>query len=443
VSFNKLSLSNKSRSVIRFSSIVLALIFMLLPLLACDSGEPSTTRRDADYGSYGKELAETLADDYPRRIPGSDQEAEAAQYIFDQLTLLGYSPEIQTFTFFKGSRSQKSQNVIARVSGSGFSYSPQFEQDRSEEAPDKVDDRVLIIGAHYDTPDFTLEADEDGKIPRNTADGIHNNASGVAAVMTAAKQMLQEKPGYNIQFVFFGAGSNQQEGAQAFLDSLSDNELERIDAMVNIGPIYAGDKIYAHAGQNSVRTGSEKSYEMRRKLYQVTDIFFDYVLNTQNNYAVFTNQTDYYMPYTPSGASVEQAGLYREWTVIESDHTPFDRAGIPIVFMESGDYNVDKSDLGKENTSPRFAPSKGMISGTLFDESDYLEEFFRTVEKDSDIDLAAREEQDSNKTETTGSGTQEVEEKTDEDRLTKRINNTAFILVQLTRRGPIDYVFDN
>ena len=212
--------------------------------------------------------------------------------------------------------------------------------------------------------------------------------------------------------------------------------------MINIGPIYAGDKIYAHAGQNSVRPGSEKNYEMRRKLYQVTDIFFDYVLNTQNNYAVYTNQTDYYMPYTPTGVSAKQLGLYREWTVIESDHTPFDRAGIPVVFMESGDYNVAESDLGKENTSPRFAPTNGMISGSLFDKTDYLEEFFRTVEEESFVDLPAIEDQDSGATTTTGTGTQESEKKTEEDRLTKRINNTAFILVQLTRRGPIDYIFD-
>ncbi len=442
MSFNKLSSSYKSRSAIRFISVIFAVIFMLLPLLACDSDEPEATTRDAAYGAFGKEFAETLAHNYPRRIAGSDQEAEAAQYIFDQLALMGYTPEKQSFTFFQGSTSRNSQNVIARLSGSGFSYSPQFEQDRSETAPDRVDDRILIIGAHYDTPDFTPEADENGEPVRNTADGIHNNASGVAAVMTAAKQMLQEQPGYDIQFVFFGAGSRQQEGAQAFLASLSDNELKRVDAMVNIGPIYAGDKVYAHAGQNSVRSGSEKSYEMRRKLYQVTDIFFDYVLNTQNNYAVFTNQTDYYMPYTPSGAGGEQMGLYREWTVIESDHTPFDRAGIPIVFMESGDYDVAESDLGQENTSPRFAPTNGMISGSLFDESDYLEEFFRTVEQDAYMDMLAREGQDSNITETTGTKTQEDEEETDEDRLTKRINNTAFILVQLTRRGPIDYVFD-
>ena len=79
---------------------------------------------------------------------------------------------------------------------------PQFEQDRVENAPETLDDRILIIGAHYDTPEFTPPANENGQVPINTADGIHNNASGVAAVMMTAKQMLQTKPGYDIHLVF-------------------------------------------------------------------------------------------------------------------------------------------------------------------------------------------------------------------------------------------------
>ncbi|MDD2426837.1 MAG: M28 family peptidase [Eubacteriales bacterium] len=436
---------NKAGSIIRYTCFVLALILLALPLFACQTDEPEAKTRDAAYGTAGAEFAETLAHNFSRRTPGSDEEAGAAQFIFDQLKLMGYSPQKQDFSFYKTGVPTESQNIIAKINGEGFSYSPQFEQDRSESAAAKIDDRILIIGAHYDTPEFTPEADENGYVPSNTADGIHNNASGVAAVLMAAKQMLQVKPGYDIYFVFFGSGTYKQEGAKAYLKSLSDSEINLIDAMVNIGPIYAGDKIYAHAGQNSVLPGAEKDYEMRRKLYQVTDVFFDYMLNTQNSYAVYTNQSDYFMPYSPLGGGATQLGLYREWTVIESDHTPFDRAGIPIVFIESGDYNVTKEDLGQENTSPRFAPTNGMISGSLFDESDYLEEFFRTLEEeDTVIEWPAVTESDATNTETNGTEKEEPADTRayDDNRLTKRINNTAFILVQLARRGPIDYVYD-
>ncbi|MFA6691439.1 MAG: M28 family peptidase [Saccharofermentanales bacterium] len=447
MSINKLLTKENIRFSIRYFCIVLAVFLLVLPLLACQGDEPEARMRDADYGFGGKEFAETLARNFPRRVPGSDEEERAAQYIFDQLTLFGYTPEMQRFSFYKTGELMESQNVLVKISGSGFTYAPQFEQDRVENAPETLDDRILIIGAHYDTPEFTPPANENGQVPINTADGIHNNASGVAAVMMTAKQMLQTKPGYDIHLVFFGAGTRRQEGAQAYLQSLSSAEVELVDAMVNIGPIYAGDKVYAHAGQNSVMEGAEKNYEMRRKLYQVTDIFFDYRLNTQNGYAVYTNQTDYYMPHSPIGGGPKQLGLYREWTTIESDHTPFDEAGIPVVFIESGDYNVAKEDLGQENTSPRFAPTEGMISGTLFDESQHLEEFFRALEEESNINLPTLKDEVESETEANETIEGETEEEAEGeeisiDRLSKRINNTAFILLQLSRRGPINYSFE-
>ena len=39
-------------------------------------------------------------------------------------------------------------------------------------------------------------------------DGIHHNASGVAAVLTAARILREEVPGYDVVFVFFGAGTD-------------------------------------------------------------------------------------------------------------------------------------------------------------------------------------------------------------------------------------------
>ena len=92
--------------------------------------------READYGFGGKEFAETLARNFPRRVPGSDEEERAAQYIFDQLTLFGYTPEMQRFSFYKTGELMESQNVLVKISGSGFTYAPQFEQDRVENAPE-------------------------------------------------------------------------------------------------------------------------------------------------------------------------------------------------------------------------------------------------------------------------------------------------------------------
>ncbi len=299
----------------------------------------------------------------------------------------------------------------------------------------------MVIGAHYDTP-AAMQADEsedDDEQETVHPDGIHNNASGVASVLTAARILRQEHPGYDIVFVFFGAGTDDYRGARHYLSSLAPEDRARIDVMVNVGPIYAGDKVYAHAGQNSVRSGEYKDYAKRRKLYQVTDIFFEFQLNTRNRYAVYTNQASFFVTLD----SGEQA-VFREWTSKLSDHTPFDRAGIPVVFMESGDYRVKKiEDVTIESRNPFFQDTAGVISATRFDRTEVLEELFRQMDEQTAGQTIPAIDPDGS---TAGEPDPEPDSKGNSKqvivpRLIQRINNTAFVLVQLTRKGPLNYDF--
>ncbi len=298
----------------------------------------------------------------------------------------------------------------------------------------------MILGAHYDTPEFALaeteEVDEETENDFKWPEGIHNNASGVAAVLTAARVMRLEAPGYDVIFVFFGAGTDEYQGARHYMASLSSEERKQVEVMVNIGPIYAGDKVYAHAGQNSVRGGEYKDYQKRRKLYQVTDIFFDNQMNTKNRYAIYTNQASFLVP-TDTG----ETAVFREWTTKLSDHTPFDRAGIPIVFFESGEYRVKSVDeVMIESRNPYFQETGGLISKTRFDRIDLLENLFREMDEQQarqTIPIIDGGEEEPLETEEGDEGeTQKIV-----PRLTLRINNTAFVLVQLARKGPLNYDF--
>ncbi len=414
---------------------------IVLTAAACADRKGSESVRIADYGNSGADFARELALRYPRRLAFSDQEKDASILIADNLTKIGYSPEIQNFSVVDSEGNTKSsQNVIVRLDGQGFRYAPKTKgsKDMGDQSPDKrLDDLILVIGAHYDTPSVKIKPGKDGTTEPVVADGIHHNASGVAAVLTAAKVMREMKPGYDIIFVFFGAGTSSYVGAKHFLQALTGEERSRIDAMVNVGPIFAGDKVYAHAGQNSVTGGEFKDYAARRKLYQMTDIFFEYKLNSRNGYAIYTNQASF-LAETSSGTS----GVFREWTTKLSDHTPFDEAGIPVVFMESGEYRIKSvSEVGLENKNPLFISSNGVISGTQFDCTDTLEELFKDMEeqrarKTLPVDWETLEEEP-DESESDG----EIEQKRI-PRLPLRVNNTAFVLVQLARKGPIDYEFD-
>ncbi len=436
----------------------LALVVLLsLTLAACSLGAEEEDQGIAQYGEEGARFARKLAAAYPRRTPYSHQEKGAADLIVQELKQYGFEPEIQNFSVTDEEGTRTSANVLVRLQGKGFTLSQKSAEDEQVQLPGKKDDLIMVIGAHYDTPRLmdSVEPEEEeegqepeaeepaeeeeGPTPARLPDGIHNNASGVAAVLTAARIMRQETPGYQMVFVFFGAGTDSYAGARHYLSTLPAQEREKIDVMVNIGPIFAGDKVYAHAGQNSVRSGNYKDYAKRRKLYQMTDIFFENQLNSRNKYAIYTNQASFLVEREIGGSAV-----FREWTTKQSDHTPFDEAGIPVVFMESGDYRIQKiEEVEIESRNPLFQETGGRISGTVFDRTDRLEELFRQMDEQT----ARQTLPPIDSGEDPGDGGETTAEKGEDGkndvvpRLPQRINNTAFVLVQLARKGPLNYDF--
>ncbi|HNZ63046.1 MAG TPA: M28 family peptidase [Bacillota bacterium] len=414
-------------------------VMLLLSAASCSKHSNNTNDSIADYGNSGADFARRLAAQYPRREPFSSQEKDASAFISNQLSQYGYQTEIQEFSATAADGSTgTSRNVIARLKGSGFHYAPKTKESGGQASPERYDNLIMIIGAHYDTPAVREAPREEGVTEIIEADGIHNNASGVAAVMTAARVMRDVKPGYDVIFVFFGAGTDSYAGAKHFLQSLTDSERSRVDAMINVGPIFAGDKVYAHAGQNSVIGGQYKDYAKRRKLYQATDIFFDFKLNTKNGYAIYTNQASF-----TAGLPNGKDGIFREWTTKLSDHTPFDEAGIPVVFIESGEYRIKSIDeVGLESKNPLFISSAGVISGTSFDRTRTLEDLFKDMEEQAARQTLPLDWMNQDDEQEQPDESDIVEHGRRQPRMPMRVNNTAFVLVQLARKGPLDYEFD-
>ena len=412
--------------------------------------------------------------------------------------------QVQEFSYTDSAGvTKQSQNIICRLDGIGFI---KLDED-GKETSEIVREKWVVIGAHYDVPvtgpDYTVSEappaengvvespysssgqtanveiteaveetaeDEDGleenvvddldnspwqmekKMPipvsYRTYDGINNNASGVGCVISIAKEMLSDLPGYDTTFVFFGAGADNYAGARAYLENLSPLEHSKLEAMYNIEAIFAGDKVYAHAGTNSVKIGNQKDYHLRRKLYEATDVFYKYRLNTNNAYSLYTNQSGLKVDAGKGGTSI-----FSEWTAKASDHTPFDLAGIPVVYFESAEYNInDITELGIESRNPNFSSTGGKISSTPFDSSAYLTALFKSMAEsnarsdffltpspsptNTDPPLAEHTDNEGNNvTSTTAIPMKEL------PRLEKRINSTAFIIIKSLQRGPAGFTF--
>lgn len=432
----------------------LLVFIMFLPLTACSATDsPVASDLPANFGSYGSDMALELADRFPLRSPGSSQESKAAAWIADAFSELGYDPQTVTFSFKDtAGQQQQSANVVVIVKGTGFKLTDVNGQTSTVS-------RQVVVGAHYDvavsaadvaaakTTNSTTKSSKNSisGVPEPTLadfDGIHDNASGIGTLLLIARQLKSELPRYDVVLVAFGAAEAGLAGANAYVKSLDTAALAKTDAMYNIEAIYAGDKVYAHAGQNSVLPNDQKIYEKRRKLYEVTDIFYEYTLNTLNKFNLNTNQSSIEVPWPDD----KSTALYREWTLQESDHTPFDKLGIPIVYFESFDYDRTKLSSMKESANPAFTSTKGAIRHTRFDSTAFLQALLNqknimAAVTTTTTTAPARTTKASKTTPAatataspTPAATPTVSPAANVDQLTRRINNIAFLIVKAAQK---------
>lgn len=363
----------------RIISLVLCFVCFIPALLTGCGNSDQEKAVLADYGDYGAGEAQTLATTYPFRKAYSAEEKEAGAFVKTEFEKLGYKVEEQTFS--SADQSGTSTNYIVKIPGEGLMF-------QNSDGTYEQEKRQVIVGAHYDTLYGTADA---AALP--DFDGIQDNACGIGCLLTLAKELRTQTMGYDVILIAFGAGDDTYAGAAAYTAKMTGTEISSTDAMYCIESIYAGDKLYASAGWNSLVPGQK--YEMRRKLYEVYDVVYENSLSSRNGVDLLYNE---------SGLSLDVNGdgtldVYREVTQTKSDYVPFDRAGIPTVFFESFDYNYTAVSDMKETKNLNLQASGGMIRRTDVDSLDILEKSLT------------------------------------DNQLEKRINNTAFIILKAIEKG--------
>jgi len=360
-------------------ALFVCLVFILpVFLTACGSGD-SEVAVLAEYGDYGTQIAQTLAEKYPFRKAYSAEEKEAGSYVKSEFEKLGYKVEEQTFS--SADQTGTSTNYVVKISGEGLMF-------LNEDGSYVNKRKQVIVGAHYDTLYGTADA---AAVP--AFNGIEDNASGIGCLLTLAKELRTNSMGYDVILIAFGAGSDSYAGAAAYTAGMTADEIALTDAMYCIESIYAGDKLYASSGWNSLDPNNK--YEMRRKLYEVYDVVYENSLSSKNSVDLYYNESGLFVDVNADGV----ADVYREVTLTLSDYVPFDKAGIPTVFFESYDYNFPEVSAMKETKNLNLQGSGGMIRRTNDDSLSVLEKSLP------------------------------------EGQLKTRINNTAFILLKAIEKG--------
>ena len=401
-----------------FATAMCAAVFAQPLLLTSCKNKDKDKGKPADYGTYGADIAREIASQYPDRAAYSEGESQTGAYIEGKIKELGFTPEIQTFQKEGDGKTEakSSANYIVKIPGTGF-YCAQ------DGGGYEIEHRVAIIGTHYDAailPEYKPKTDakkdsKDSKTketdaPKYVFDGISDNASGTACVLTALKAFKEYKDvGYDVWFVFFGAGTDNHNGAEEFCKALSKEEFYSIDVMYNIDSLYSGDKVYASSGFKSLQ--KNRKYEMRRKLYQTYDVCFTNTLYTNYGFDLYYNEA------CIKGLDIDDDGykdVFSEVPIAISDYKAFDDRFIPIVYFESFDYNYTSMEKMRETKNLTLQDFDGTVRGTPADCTAFLDSILVEEDKDRDGD---------GEIDCTG------------DRLQIRINCVAFIVCEALLKG--------
>ena len=345
----------------KFIALILSLVIFIIPVASCSDDDDEVILQ-ADYGSYGADIARELASLYPYRKAYTEQEAAAGEYIRGKFEELGYDVSRQEFNSLYGGTSA---NYIVNISGKGFFSIDDFGNPVETR-------RTIVIGAHYD------DAFSEGQVDASYGyDGISDNASGIGVLLTIAAQIKNyEDLSFDVILVAFGAGNDNYAGAEAFASSLTDEVASSIDCMYCIDSIYGGDKVYASAGYNSLLM--TQKYPMRRKLYQAYDVVYDSLLYSQYGFSLYYNECGIITDLNGDGFD----DIYREVSANKSDYVPFDNMNIPIVYFDSADYFFDNMEDMKDSKNLNLQEFGGIIRSTPIDSSMILDPFMVTEERD-------------------------------------------------------------
>lgn len=271
-----------------------------------------------------------ISDTFGIRFAGTESELATRDYIIHSFLDSGLTVSTQKFEFENEETFGESFNVIGMIPGASASQ--------------------VIIGAHYDSVEV-------GK-------GASDNASGVAALLTIAREMTSQYLPYTIKFIAFGAEEVGLKGSDAYASQMDEKEIQNTIAMVNLDTLVGGDKIYVYGGADTKGWIREQALTIARAMQ----------IPLETNPGL---NPDY------------PAGTTGDW----SDHAPFKYLGIPYACFESTNWEIGDLDgyqqtieFGEiwhtENDTMAFFQKEfpGRIEAQLTDMVTVLNELLITIE---------------------------------------------------------------
>ncbi|NMR30413.1 M28 family peptidase [Crystallibacter degradans] len=241
------------RTIVLIAALGLCVVLLALTLVSgrTDDSAPRGQGRAAT-GPQSQPQATTayehleefqaIADEHGDRAAGTSGYEAAAQYVEQQLASAGYQSSRQYFTVEDHGEEFESFNIIAETDGGS-------------------EDNVIMLGAHLDGV--------------QNSPAINDNASGVAALLQAAKELSQrDEPKNKVRFAWWGAEEFREPiGSEHYVEDLADSgELDDIAAYLNFDMVASPNYVIAVYDARESDTWLEVPDGSR----QIMEFFTDY-----------------------------------------------------------------------------------------------------------------------------------------------------------------------
>ena len=273
-------------------------------------------------GEIASTQARHIATVFPGRMTGTPAEMLSADYLRQQFAQMGYQNDIRAFHSRYIFTSRNNSKNWHNVTGSTVIA-----------AHEGKSAQQIIIMAHLDTFAPQSDADIDNNLGGLTLQGIDDNAAGLGVMLELAERMKDVPTQYGIRFVATSGEEEGKLGAENLLNRMSAAEKKNTLLVINLDNLIVGDKLYFNSGKST--PNSVRKLTRHRALAIARSHGILAAVNPGRN------------PAYPKG------------TGCCSDGEVFDKAGIPVLYVEATNWN-----LGDKNGYQQRAKSKAFPEGT-------------------------------------------------------------------------------
>lgn len=320
------------------------------------SGREKIVNSQNNFTGLALDYLETIAEKYSDRgdLNITSKKRACRKWIIEELKKAGYDDS-----------QIKEQNVRVGLAVTGKNVVLSVEGNSKKQ---------VVVGAHYD------------------GDGIGDNGSGLALLLATAVGFAGRKMPYSVKYVFFDNEEIGLFGADAYVKSMSETEIDNTLFMINMDSLAFGDYCNIYGGVTDFETGKVTetgAYNMAMKRAAALGY-----------HTWSTSKLDGYYARNGHGPALDPKGLFTNpWTAKNpaptntvayspaqcsgvSDHQAFSDVGIEYIYFEATNWYATGKELngnsysGYYETTDTSVGDGGMFMNTKYDTFENLNTIF-------------------------------------------------------------------